>query len=66
MRIVIILIVGILSYLVVVLPGYFFIVPRDAEMLSDNWTLTELLVKDAVNTSTKLSVANPGNAPSPK
>ena len=66
MRIVIIVIVGILSYLVVVLPGYFFIVPRDAEMLSDNWTLTELLVKDAVNTSTKLSVANPGDAPSPK
>ena len=66
MRIVIIVIVGILSYLVVVLPGYFFIVPRDAKMLSDNWTLTELLVQDAVNTSTKLSVANPGDAPSPK
>ena len=66
MRIVIIVIVGILSYLVVVLPGYFFIVPRDAMMLSDNWTLTELLVEDAVNTSTKLSVANPGDAPSPK
>ena len=56
MRIVIIVIVGILSYLVVVLPGYFFIVPRDAE----------LPVEDAVNTSTKLSVANPGDAPSPK
>ena len=66
MRIVIIFIVGILSYLVVVLPGYFFIVPRDAEMLSDNWTLKELLLEDAVNTSTKLSVANPGDAPSPK
>ena len=52
MRIVIIVFVGILSYLVVVLPGYFFIVPRDAEMFSGNWTLTELLVEDAVNTST--------------
>ena len=66
MRIVIIVIVGILSYLVVVLPGYFFIVPRDAEMFSGNWTLTELPEEDAVNTSTKLSVANPGDAPSPK
>ena len=56
MRIVIIVIVGILSYLVVVLPGYFFIVPRD----------TELPVDDTVNISTKLSVANPGDAPSPK
>ena len=66
MRIVIMLIVGILSYLVVVLPGYFFIVPRDAEMFSGSWTSTELPVEDSVNASTKLSVANPGNAPSPK
>jgi len=66
MRIVKIIIIVILSYLVVVLPGYFFIVPRDAEMFSGNWSLKELPVGDAVNTSTKLSVANPGDAPSPK
>ena len=66
MRIAIIVFVGILSYLVVVLPGYFFIVPRNAEMFSGNCTLTELPVGDAVNTSTKISVANPGDAPSPK
>ena len=66
MRIVIILIVGILSYLIVVLPGYFFIVPRDAEMFSGNWTLTDLPVAEDANTSTKLSVANPGDAPPPK
>ena len=66
MRIAIILIVGILSYLVVALPGYFFIVPRNAEMFSGSWTLKELPVEDAANTSTKLSVANPGEAPPPK
>ena len=66
MRIVIIVIVGILSYLVVLLPGYFFIVPRNTEMFLGNESLTELPVEDAVNTSTKLSVANPGDAPSPK
>ena len=66
MRIAIILIVGILSYLVVLLPGYFFIVPRNAEMFPGNWTLTELPVEDAANTSTELSIANPGDAPPPK
>ena len=66
MRIAIILIVGILSYLVVLLPGYFFIVPRNAEMFPGNGTLTKLAVEDAANTSTKLSIANPGDAPPPK
>ena len=66
MRIAIIVIVGILSYLVVVLPGYFFIVPRDANMFSGNWRLTELPMDDGANTSTKLSVTNPGDAPPPK
>ena len=66
MRIVIIVIVGILSYLVVVLPGYFFIVPRETNMFSGNWSLTELPVEDGADTSAKLSVANPGDAPLPK
>jgi len=66
MRIVIIVIVCILSYLVVVLPGYFFIVPRDANIFSGNWTLTELPIEDGANKSTKLSVTNPGDAPPPK
>ena len=66
MRIAIIVIVGILSYMVVVLPGYFFIVPRNGVNFSSNWTLTELPVEDAANTSSKLSIANPGDAPPPK
>ena len=66
MRIAIILIVGILSYFVVFLPGYFFIVPRDANMFSGIWTLTELPVENEANTSTKFSMANPGDAPLPK
>ena len=66
MRITIIVIVGILSYFVVLLPGYFFIVPRDTNMFSGNWTLTELPMEDGANTSTKFPLANPGDAPLPK
>ena len=66
MRIVIIVFVGILSYLVVLLPGYYFIVPEGAEKIRNFGTLTELPLVDAAKSSSKLSVANPGDAPSLK
>jgi len=63
MRIVIIVFFSILSYLVVVLPGYYFIIPEGAEKISNFGTLTELPVEDASKSTSKLSVVNPGNAP---
>jgi hypothetical protein len=63
MRIVIIVFVGILSYSAVVLPGYFYFVPGGAVEISNLKTLTELLVEDAAKSSTKLNIANPGDAP---
>ena len=63
MRIVIIVFVGILSYFAVVLPGYFYFVPGGAEEISNIITLTELPVEDAAKSSTKLNIANPGDAP---
>ena len=66
MRIAIIVFVGILSYSAVVLPGYFYFVPGGAEEISNLKTLTELPVEDAAKSSTKLNIANPGDAPPPK
>ena len=63
MRIAIIVFVGILSYLVVVLPGYYFIVPESTEKSQIFTTLTKLPLVDAAKSSSKLSVANPGEAP---
>ena len=63
MRITIIFFVGILSYLVVVLPGYYFIVQEGAEKISKFGTLTELLVVEDAKSSPKQSVVNPGDAP---
>ena len=63
MRIAIIVFVGILSYSAVVLPGYFYFVPGGAEAISNVKTLTELPVEDATKSSTKLNIANPGDAP---
>ena len=66
MRIVIIVFVGILSYLAVVLPGYFYFVPGVADEIPNLKTLTELPVKDAPKSSTKLNITNPGDAPALK
>ena len=62
-KIFMIVFVGILSYSAVVLPGYFYFVPGGAEEISNLKTLTELPVEDAANSSTKLNIANPGDAP---
>ena len=63
MRIVIIVFVGIFSYFAVVLPGYFYFVPGGAQKILNLKTLTELPVEDVDKSSTKLNIANPGNAP---
>ena len=63
MRIAIIVFVGILSYSAVILPGYFYFVPGGAEEILNLKTLTELPVEDVVKSSTKLNIANPGDAP---
>ena len=66
MKIVIIVFVGILSYFAVVLPGYFHFVPGVADEIPNLKTLTELPVKDAPKSSTKLNITNPGDAPALK
>jgi len=63
MRIAIIVFVGILSYSVVVLLGYFYFVPGGAEEISNLKTLAELPAEGAAKSSTKLNIANPGDAP---
>ena len=63
MRIAIIVFVGILSYLVLVLPGYYFIVPESSEKNSYFGILAELPLVDGPKPSSKQSVANPGDAP---
>ena len=65
MRIVIIVFVGILSYLVV-LPGYYFVIPESTEKILNFGTLKKLPVVDATKSSSKLTVSNPGNEPSLK
>jgi len=42
MRIAIIIIIGIFAYLIVFIPGYFFIVPDKTDKLSDNKTSVQL------------------------
>jgi len=67
MRIAIIDIAGILSFLLVFLPVYFLlIVPGDEEMTSDNETMTEETESAAAKTTEKLPLTNPGDAPPPK
>jgi len=66
MRIAIIAVVGILSYLLVLLPGYFLFVSADEET-----TVTETLAElpessSTAKTTEKLPLSNPGDAPPPK
>ena len=64
MRIVIIAFVGILSYLLVLLPGYFLFVSADEEDSAVTETLAELPVSSSTaKTTEKLPLINPGEAP---
>ena len=66
MRIAIIVIIGIFAYLIVFIPGYFFIVPDDTEKLSDNKTSVQLQADSSAVKSSEQPIANPGDAPPAK
>ena len=66
MRIAIILIIGIFAYLIVFIPGYFFIIPDKTEKLSDNKTSVKLKKDSTADESLEQSIVNPGDAPPPK
>ncbi|MBC8220798.1 MAG: hypothetical protein H8E67_09570 [Proteobacteria bacterium] len=64
MRIAIIAVVGILSYLLVLLPGYFLFVSADDEESAVTETLAELPASSStVKETEKLPLTNPGEAP---
>ena len=66
MRIAIIVIIGIFAYLIVLITGYFFIVPDKTEKLSDNKTSVQLQADSTTEKSSEQTIANPGDAPPPK
>ena len=66
MRIALIVIIGIFAYLIVFIPGYFFIVPDETEKLSDNKTSVQLKVDSTAGKSSEQPIVNPGDAPPPK
>ena len=67
MRIVIIIVFGILSYLLVFLPGYFLFVLEDGEESVVTETLAELFNSSSESKSAeKMPLTNPGDAPPPK
>ena len=64
MRITIIAVVGILSYLLILLPGYFLFVLEDEEESAITKTLVEQPASSStVKTTAKLPLINPGEAP---
>ena len=66
MRVAIIAIIGIFAYLIVFIPGYFFIIPDEKDNLSDNKTSVQLQADSTAEKSSKQPIANPGDAPPPK
>ena len=66
MRIAIIIIIGILAYLIVFIPGYIFIVPDETEKLTDNNTSVRLKADSTAEKSSDQLIANPGDAPPSK
>ena len=64
MRITIIAVVGIISYLLVLLPGYFLFVSENEEKSMITETLVELPASSSTPKKTpKLTLNNPGEAP---
>ena len=66
MRIALIVIIGIFAYLIVFIPGYFFIVPDETDKLSDNKTSVQLKAVSTAEKSSEQTMVNPGDAPPPK
>lgn len=63
MRIAIIAIFGILSFLLVFLPGYFLLVPGDEEVPVTVETSADVPEPEEAETTEKLPLTNPGDAP---
>ena len=67
MRIVIIIVFGILSYLLVLLPGYFLFVLEDGEESLVTETIAELFNSSSESKSDEtMPLTNPGDAPPTK
>ena len=66
MRFAIIVIIGIFAYLIVFIPGYFFIVPDETEKPPDNKTSVQFQADSSAEKSSEPSLANPGDAPPTK
>ena len=66
MRIAIIVFIGIFAYLIIFIPGYFFIVPDETKKLSDNKTSVQLEADSTAEKTSEQPIANPGDAPPPK
>ncbi len=66
MRIAIIAIIGIFAYLIVFIPGYFFIVPDETGKPPDNKTSVQSQANSSTEKSSDPPLANPGDAPPPK
>ncbi len=66
MRIAIIAIIGIFAYLIVFIPGYFFIVPDETGKSPDNNTSVQLQADSSAEKSSEPPLANPGDAPPTK
>lgn len=65
MRIAIILIFGILSYLLVFLPGYFLFLPEGDNSISEK-KLKQITQEEPAKKKEKLPLKNPGDEPPPK
>ena len=66
MRIAIIIIIGIIAYLIVFIPGYIFIIPDETKELSDNKTTVQLKADSSAGKSSEQPLANPGDPPAKK
>ena len=64
MRITLITFVGILSYLLIILPGYLLFVSEDEKVSEITETLNEIPVSSSTaKTTVKMTITNPGEAP---
>ena len=66
MRIVILFLVGIISYLIVVLPGYFLYFSNESKVDTGSEKNEKIRTDSLSKPIDKLSMSNPGDAPVPK
>jgi len=65
MKIVIILLFGILSYLIVLIPGYFLFFSEGTDIFP-NKDINKISSEDSDNKAKQLPLKNPGDEPPPK